>query len=91
MRSRRSIAFDVGQKYRNPCGGKPFGQDLQRDGFACACGPRDQSMTVGIADVEKLFRRVVFATAADEDIICHVFNSFWANNLQPKCRASIQT
>ena len=31
------------------------------------------------------------ATAADEDIICHVFNSFWANNLQPKCRASIQT
>jgi len=55
------IPFDVGEEHRDALGGKPFGQNLQRHGFACARRPCYQAVAVGVANVEKLLLGVVCA------------------------------
>ena len=60
------VAFDVRQEDRHPRSGKPFRQNLKRDGLAGTGRSRDQSMPVGVFQQERLS---LSPTLAHEDRI----------------------
>ena len=71
-RKPRQVALHVGQENRNSGGGKPFGQDLQRDRLAGAGGPGNKTVPVGIFQRQALRDRVFFPAATDKNLVFQI-------------------
>ena len=65
------IALHIRQEDRHPCGGKPFGEDLQRHRLAGAGGARDQPVPVGQPQKQMLRLGMIAATTAYKNAAPH--------------------